>query len=406
MTQEGIEDIAAIPSSNTPPQNRLTINISGRVFETYEETLANFPETLLGNQTKRSQYHDPLKGELFFKQDANCFHAILFYYQSKGILSKPQNIDRATFEKELDFFQITAFYDQRHATRKNIVEPEQYIVHSGLKGVLWRIFEKPFSSRLSAAFGLLSISLVLIIAVISSIETLPQFNTRTGKNALTAAYFRTIEAACMGWFTVEYLIRLYTASSYLSFVSSPLGLTDLVTLVPFYISLVLAECTNGKQSYVIHIIRLLQLVRTFQLFRLARYSDGLRGLIETVLVGVWHIRSILIVLPMMVLFFASVIFYAEIHGSGKKSGDLSDWCWFVVITITTVGYGDIYPVTVIGRCIAVCCGLSGVILFCLVTPTILKYFVKVYYFRKLQANKDSEENRLFMKRIQEMYNDN
>ena len=89
-----------------PKVDRVVINVSGEKYETREETLSRYPETLLGCPTKRLKYFDPRCQEYFFNRNRLAFDAILFYYQSYGRLIKPEVLPDNIFVDEVRFFQI------------------------------------------------------------------------------------------------------------------------------------------------------------------------------------------------------------------------------------------------------------------------------------------------------------
>ena len=85
---------------------RVVVNISGEIYETRRNTLQRFPNTLLGDQEKRNTYYCPSSGQYFFQRSKVFFDAILFFYQSNGILQCPPELPLSLFEEECRFFQI------------------------------------------------------------------------------------------------------------------------------------------------------------------------------------------------------------------------------------------------------------------------------------------------------------
>ncbi|CAF3712773.1 unnamed protein product [Rotaria sordida] len=93
-------------SLNISRQNRIVINISGIRFETFKSTLEAYPNTLLGNVKRRKYYYDNILNEYFFDRHRGCFEAILYYYQSKGRLRRPNLVPLDTFLEEIIFFDL------------------------------------------------------------------------------------------------------------------------------------------------------------------------------------------------------------------------------------------------------------------------------------------------------------
>ena len=85
---------------------RVVLNISGEIFETRKETLNRFPQTLLGQKRKRDVHYCPDRNQYFFNRNRSCFDAILYFYQSKGILHCPDGILVSIFQIECQFFEL------------------------------------------------------------------------------------------------------------------------------------------------------------------------------------------------------------------------------------------------------------------------------------------------------------
>ncbi|XP_065062928.1 potassium voltage-gated channel subfamily A member 7-like isoform X2 [Rhopilema esculentum] len=400
---------------------RLILNVGGTLYETFENTLAAHPDTLLGDPERRLRFYNPSIDQYVFKRHIISFDAILFYYQSKGILSKPQYIDQTAFEEELEFFEITSKRGSRSRfVNRRWQKPLRSIsLRRTPRRMLHNVFNRPFSSTLSSVISFLTIFVTLVATVVFCIETLPRFRQPHGTHLETNArstvatqnkhrkVLVVIEIVCIGFVTSDYLIRLSIARGRLRFIISHLGIIDLMTLVPFYLSLALSSPNNPKQLQ--NFVALLRQLRILQVFRLARYSYGFRALLHTVSKSLLHLGSFIFVIPVMSMFFASVSYFAEdnfhddcIH-SCKKLQSISDWFWYSVITITTVGYGDVYPRTILGKLVGAICALFGVILFCLLTPIIFRHFVENYYVRELMSQNISAEKRKLAEKVREMY---
>ena len=111
--KEGKESFSSliVPSTDgTCCDKRITINISGTRFETFESTLARLPNSLLGSSIKKAPYYDPSHNEFYFDRNKHVFDSILFYYQSGGpvggVLVKPDGIPEGTFLDEVKFFEL------------------------------------------------------------------------------------------------------------------------------------------------------------------------------------------------------------------------------------------------------------------------------------------------------------
>ena len=401
---------------------RVVIIVSGYRYETLERTLAAFPDTLLGNPVKRRDYYDPISGVFRFFRDPLSFDAILFYYQSNGILAKPKNIQREVFQREVEFFEITSHFDRRHQYEQELLkdqakEPE--MPKNYAKKIVWAIFEYPQSSCFASLVGIFSTAMILLSVATLCFETIPALkrpitekivNTTNGTTTIRKYGFNhwhAIESFSIAWFTFEYLVRLFSAPRFLGFAFSSLGLVDLVAITPYYITLILQhKGIERNMANTVGIMKLLRLLRIIRVFKLTRYNEGLRILMTTIYESSVHLKSLLLVIIIMAVFFATIVFYSESLMTGFSDAtfhSIPDTLWYTIITMTTVGYGDVYPETLIGRFFGALCGIFGVLLFCLPSPVLVNKFIECYYLRQSLAESESEERKAFVESMKEVY---
>lgn len=392
-----------IPAYRSP---RIVINVSGMRYETYEETLSNYPETLLGCPVRRKDYFNPTTNEYIFFRDKHSFNAILFYYQSRGILSKPDDVSEAVFSKELEFYGIIPpWVEADPEENKNEEMADISLPSSGLKRTLWLWFEYPRSSNVARGLALWSVFVIVVSTIAFCIETLPslkikkQFTTTikhmTSNNVsresisfqgnVTERFHQTvqsdvvdhwfiIEATSVTWFTIEYVVRLYSAPSFIKFVRSPMGILDIVAIMPFYFTLSIT--LNPVQVQSFSVLLALRLFRVLRIFKLSRYSTALGLLVKTLYSSSEQLKSLCFCFMVGVILFSSAVFYAEDDVTTYPS--IPHAFWWTIITMTSVGYGDVVPATIAGRLVGSFCAMCGLILFCLPTPVLVSNFIKYY----------------------------
>ena len=192
-------------------------------------------------------------------------------------------------------------------------------------------------------------------------------------------------------FTVEYLLRIWTADmlypelspcrARLKYVSSGMAIIDLIAILPFYLPMFMT--VNPV------VIRSLRLVRLLRLFKLSRYTDAVssiwsvfRNKIQEIIVSVVFVVIVLIIASLL-------IYYAEHDAQPDKFANAFSGVWWAVATLTTVGYGDIYPVTGMGRFLGGIIALTGIGLVAVPTGIISAGFVEL--LEKKRGDKPDEK---------------
>ena len=216
--------------------------------------------------------------------------------------------------------------------------------------------------RASRAFDIFLISLITLNAVALIVGTVEEVHE------LFPQAFVVIEVVSVVIFTVEYLLRVWSCtvnpkyshpvSGRLRFMISPVVLIDLLAILPFYVGLFpnLLELD----------LRLLRAVRLLaRLARLGRYFSGLRTLSRVVHAKRSELLTVLLVLSILLFIASSLMFFAENGAQPDKFSNIPQAMWWSVITLTTVGYGDVFPVTVMGRLLAGVIAIVGIGLFAL-----------------------------------------
>ncbi len=180
----------------------------------------------------------------------------------------------------------------------------------------------------------LSIQALIILSLISfSLETLP------GQEAEFYRFLRILEIASVVIFTVEYLLRLFVSEKKLKFIFSFYGLVDLLAILPFYL-------TFGID---LRSIRIFRLFRLFRVFKILRYSKAIQHMARAFL-SIKEELILFMILSSFLLFLSSVgIYYFENPVQPEIFASIFHSLWWAVATLTTVGYGDIYPITTGGK---------------------------------------------------------
>ncbi len=166
-----------------------------------------------------------------------------------------------------------------------------------------------------------------------------------------SVYFITIEWVLTILFTVEYGLRIYSSPNRWRYVFSYYGIVDLVAIIPTYLSLFV-----GGISYLL-IIRLLRVLRIFRILKLVRYLSEVNVLVRSLAMSRRKIFIFFSVVLVLATIFGSLMFIIEGPENGFTSIPKS--IYWTIVTITTVGYGDITPHTILGQVIAALVMLTG-----------------------------------------------
>ena len=247
-----------------------------------------------------------------------------------------------------------------------------------------RIFEilevADVGDRASRLFDISLLVLILANLVVITLETVD------GLTLQYKFYFDACETVSITIFTVEYLLRVWSCTASpdfhhpvlgrLRFIFSPLALIDLVALAPFYLPLLI--------PIDIRFIRVVRLLRILRLFKLSRYFQSFQ-----VLGNIFKSKRdellVTLVGVLGLLWLASTLMYFIEHDAQPEAfANIPATMWWGVATLTTVGYGDIYPVTTVGKILGSCISILGIGLFALPTGLLASGFTEELDRRKLK----------------------
>lgn len=182
--------------------------------------------------------------------------------------------------------------------------------------------------------------LVLIMAsiIIIMLDSVPAYKHRYGH------IFDILEWSFTAIFTLEYILRLVSIKMPWRYITSFLGIIDLLAIIPSYLSIFFA----GAQSLLV--LRALRLLRVFRIFKLTHFLTEMQFLNMAIRSSLKKISIFMLVVLTLVIILGSVMYLVEGEKNGFKS--IPDSVYWAIVTITTVGYGDISPVTPLGKFIA------------------------------------------------------
>ena len=330
--------------------DKLRINVSGRVFETWRTTLSKYPDTLLGSNEKEFFYDDETK-EYFFDRDPDLFRHVLNYYRT-GRLHYPKHECISSYDEELAFFGIMpevvgdcCYEDYRDRKRENQErllddkgsENGELAPNLSLREKMWRAFENPHVSTAALVFYYVTGFFIAVSVMANVVETvhcgkLPGTQEDVSCRERYPDAFFCLDTACVMIFTAEYMLRLYAAPDRCKFMRSVMSIIDVVAILPYYIGLGITDNSDVSGAFVT-----LRVFRVFRIFKFSRHSQGLRILGYTLKSCASELGFLLFSLAMAIIIFATVMFYAEKNVEGTNFTSIPVTFWYTIVTMTTLG---------------------------------------------------------------------
>jgi voltage-gated potassium channel len=241
-----------------------------------------------------------------------------------------------------------------------------------LRRRVYQVLEQgPIGDRVSTVVDRFLVVLIVINLVAVALQSIPQYEARY------ATIFALIEFFSLVIFTVEYGLRLWSAVEHgphqhlaarrarLKYALSPAGIIDLIAVLPFWFAMILP----GDLRFVL-------VFRMVRFFKFARYSPAMRSLLDVLYNERRALFGCLVIALGSALVAASLMHLAEGHVQPAKLGTIPDSFWWAIVTIGTIGYGDVVPVTALGKLIATGTIFAGLVMMALPVGIIATAFAE------------------------------
>lgn len=258
-----------------------------------------------------------------------------------------------------------------------------------------RIYEILNHSRSDDRVGHFVGSALLLLTAANVIASILETDARIRNSA--PAFFDGFEVVSVAIFTIEYVLRLWSCTADPHFAGAvrgrvrmaltPLALIDLAAIAPSYLELLLPGALD------LRFVRVLRLLRLFRLLRYSRIADAFATLVRVLRSKHVDLAVSLAIVLVAMLLAAGMAYVAERNAPGTEFTSIPRAMWWSVVTITTIGYGDMVPLTPAGRVIGGVIAFIGVCAVALPVGIVSSGFIEELNRRKRQPTAAPEEGR-------------
>uniref|UniRef100_A0A667Y1L4 Si:rp71-39b20.4 n=1 Tax=Myripristis murdjan TaxID=586833 RepID=A0A667Y1L4_9TELE len=403
--EKGAKDGDKKDAPNPRQSNIVNLNVGGKIFHIPKHLVLRYPKTRIGilalcnDPVKRLTLCDDYNvqnNEFFFDRDPMFFHYIFHFYCS-NVMWVMESLCPINFEEEMEFWglkmkdtprccrilfeeKVDDIRDQLKVNKELLDEINPHQDEEGyhtmflgdVRKALWDLMENPYSSLSAKAFAVFSSLFVLVSIVAMTLNTVKELRAYkiSGKT-----YMEWVEIGSILFFTMEYFLRLVTTANIKQFVKSALNFVDLVAVMPYFLQIIFEIFvdsedvsaqedlkTMARVSKVSKVLKVVKLMRIFRILKLARHSTGMRAFGFTIRQCSEQVCCLFLFIAMGIFTFSALMHSVEVDQPGTPFNSIPGTWWWAAVSISTVGYGDVVPISYLGRCVAFGCISFGIIL--------------------------------------------
>uniref|UniRef100_A0A673B921 Potassium voltage-gated channel, subfamily G, member 4b n=1 Tax=Sphaeramia orbicularis TaxID=375764 RepID=A0A673B921_9TELE len=410
---------------------QVLINVGGNRYTFPWSTLEQFPQSRLGRLrfcttpeeiARLCDDYDETCKEYFFDRNPTAFRVILNFLAA-GKLRLLRELCAVSLHDELDYWGVDPGHMERCCRRRMITRVDEVAererkeeewrkkkmtlkkatteAEKGYRKLIWmlrEVMENPHSGLAGKIFACLSVIMVMVTVISLCISTMPDLRAEeaTGECSQKCHSMFVVESICVAWFTLEFLLRFVNAQSKLAFARGPLNIIDAIAILPYYVSLVVdvrdesdeevsLSAGRGYLDKLSLILRLLRALRILYVMRLARHSLGLQTLGLTMQRSTREFGLLLLFVCVAVTLFSPLVHLAESELAPFAAtpphhsfSSIPASYWWAIISMTTVGYGDMVPHSIPGQIVALTSILSGILIMAFPATSIFHTFSRSY----------------------------
>ncbi|KAM3625692.1 uncharacterized protein V6R79_016176 [Siganus canaliculatus] len=425
---------------------QVLINVGGNRYTFPWSTLEQFPQSRLGRLRFCTSHeeiarlcddYDETRQEYFFDRNPTAFRVILNFLAA-GKLRLLRELCAVSLHDELDYWGVDPGHMERCCRRRMVTRVEEVAErerkekewrqkrttlkkstthaeqgYRKLTSMLREVVENPQSGLAGKMFACLSVVMVLVTVISLCISTMPDLRDEETKGECSqkCQSMFVVESICVAWFTLEFVLRFVNAQSKLAFARGPLNIIDAIAILPYYVSLVVDVRDQSQEDVIMGtgrgyldklslILRLLRALRIMYVMRLARHSLGLQTLGLTMQRSMREFGLLLLFVCVAVTLYSPLVHLAEselapfaaTHPQHSFSSIPASY-WWAIISMTTVGYGDMVPRSIPGQIVALTSILSGILIMAFPATSIFHTFSRSYQELKQEYERLWKEER-------------
>ncbi|XP_023690494.1 potassium voltage-gated channel subfamily S member 3a [Paramormyrops kingsleyae] len=409
----------------------VNLNVGGYKQQVDPSTLLRFPQTRLGRLLachseeailELCDDYNVAEKEYYFDRNPRLFLYVLNFYHT-GKMHLMEELCVLSFSQEIEYWGIkelhldsccsNRFHEQKEYAEENDWErrsdEQQHSLDSSFEELslvdkdlekfegswcsevrksIWLRLENPGYSCSAKLLAVASLCVVITSIIAMCVHSMPEFQRfDANEKAVEDPVLEVFEIVCVLCFSVEFLVRLLVTPCLCKFLSSPLNIIDFVSVVPFYATLAFDSVDedseeNADLENVGKVVQVLRLMRIFRILKLARHSVGLRSLGATLRHSYHEVGLLVLFLSVGISIFSVLIYFVEKEEEESELHSIPVGWWWATISMTTVGYGDTYPVSLCGKIIATVCIICGLLVVALPITVIFNKFSKYYQRQK------------------------